>query len=222
MRELIRNIGPLFWVMSLFAVYGMSIIGERLFYFHRVNINSGDFLRGLSALLRRGSYHEARHEAALLPGPTARVVEAVLSRPRLSRPELRDIAAEATQLEVFRIERNIRGLLAVATVTPLLGMLGTVLSLVHFYGQAGVFEGRVPTLELSHAIYQALLTSAMGIALAIPAYLFYMYLAARARKLTNKVERAALETVHIICDARDHENRPTDAPPPARAVTEAP
>lgn len=217
MNELIQNIGPLFWVMSIFAVYGMSIIGERLFYFHRVNINSGDFLRGLSSLLRQGSYNEARHEAALLPGPTARVVEAVLSRPQLPRPELRDIATEATQLEVFRIERNIRGLLVVATVTPLLGMLGTVLSLVHFYGQAGIFEGRVPTLELSHAIYQALLTSAMGIALAIPAYLFYMYLAARARKLTNKVERAALETVHIICDARENNASAMPSAPATKA-----
>ncbi|MBT9450139.1 MotA/TolQ/ExbB proton channel family protein [Akkermansia glycaniphila] len=203
MSEFITRMGPLFWVMSIFAIYGMAIIGERLFYFHRVNINSGDFLRGLSSLLRKGRYDEARHEASLLPGPTARVVEAVLSRPKLSRSDLRDIAVEATQLEVFRVEKNIRGLLVVATVTPLLGMLGTILGLVRFYGQPGILEGKLPTIEMSSAIYQALLSSAYGVALAIPAYLLYMYLAARSRKLIHKIERAALETVHIICDARE-------------------
>ncbi len=203
MSEFITRMGPLFWVMSIFAIYGMAIIGERLFYFHRVNINSGDFLRGLSSLLRKGRYDEARHEASLLPGPTARVVEAVLSRPKLSRSDLRDIAVEATQLEVFRVEKNIRGLLVVATVTPLLGMLGTILGLVRLYRQPGIREGKLATIERSSAIYQALLSSAYGVALAIPAYLLYMYLAARSRKLIHKIERAALETVHIICDARE-------------------
>ena len=52
-------------------------------------------------------------------------------------------------------------------------------------------------------LQQALLLSSAGIALAIPAYLFYMYLASRARKLINQVERAGLECVHIIADARE-------------------
>lgn len=211
MKELIDNIGPLFWVMSFFAVYAMGVIGERLFYFHRVNINSGDFLRGLSALLRKRAYGEARHEAALLPGPTARVVEAVLSRPSLPRTELRDIATEAVQLETYRIEKNIRGLLVTAMVTPLLGMFGTILALIRFYNQPNILEGRVPALEMSHAVHQALLASAMGIALAIPAYLFYVYLSSRARKLTNKVHRAALETVHMIADARMNGLQPPTA-----------
>lgn len=200
--EFLAQIAPILWIMGFFAVYGLAVIGERLFYFHRVDINSGDFLRGLSSLLRKGAYGEARHEAALLPGPTARVVEAVLSRPTLSRSELRDIATEATQLEVYHIEKNIRGLLVTAMITPLLGMFGTILSLMDLYNHPGFLERYLPAAEISHAIYEALLVSATGIALALPAYLFYLYLSARARKLVNKIHRAALETVHIIADAR--------------------
>lgn len=202
MKEFISQVGPLFWIMSIFAIYGMAVVIERLFYFHRVRINSGDFLRGLSMLVRKGAYAEAEHEAAQLPGPTARVVESIISRPHLSREDLGDIAQQSVQMEVFKIERNIRGLLVVATVSPLLGLLGTVLALMKYFVQPGVMDGKTPTLELTQAMYEALFTSAIGISMAIPAYLFYMYLTARARLVVHEVERAGIETIHVICDAR--------------------
>ena len=203
MREMIVAMGPMFWLILFFATLALAVLAERLFYFHRININSGEFLRGLSALLRSGQYDECLHEARQLPGPMARVVEAVLSRPRLSRQELREIALEASEVEVYRIERNVRVLLVCATVMPLLGVLGTLLALVSFYEQPGVTDGAAAAPVVAATLQQALLLSAAGIALAIPAYLFYMYLASRARKLINNVERAGLECVHIIADARD-------------------
>ena len=203
MREMIVAMGPMFWLILFFATLALAVLAERLFYFHRININSGEFLRGLSALLRSGQYDECLHEARQLPGPMARVVEAVLSRPRLSRQELREIALEASEVEVYRIERNVRVLLVCATVMPLLGVLGTLLALVSFYEQPGVTDGAAAAPVVAATLQQALLLSAAGIALAIPSYLFYMYLASRARKLINNVERAGLECVHIIADARD-------------------
>ncbi len=211
---MISTMGPIFWLIMLFAVLSLAVVAERLFYFHRVNINSGDFLRGLSSLLRSGQYDEALHEARELPGPMARVVEAVLTRPRLERGELRDIALEAADMEVYRVERNIRTLQACATVMPMLGILGTLLALVAFYEQPGVTDGAAAPPMVASTLQQALMLSATGIALSVPSYLFYMYLAARARRIINKVARAGLECVYIICDARDaaKENEPLPAP----------
>ncbi|MCH5285204.1 MAG: MotA/TolQ/ExbB proton channel family protein [Akkermansiaceae bacterium] len=217
---IIIDMGPILWLIVFFAVLALAVIAERLFYFHRVNINSGDFLRGLSALLRSGQYDEALHEVRQLPGPMARVVEAVLSRPKLARSELREIALEAAELEVFRVDRNIRTLLVCATVMPLLGLLGTILALMDFYEQPGITDGGAAIPQIAGALRHALMVSATGITLAIPAYIFYMYLAARARKIINSVERAGLECVHIICDARtrspqSRREKKTAAHPPA-------
>ena len=201
----------MFWLILFFAVLALAVRAQRLFYFHRININSGDFLRGLSALLRSGQYDECLHEARQLPGPMARVVEAVLSRPRLSRHELREIALEASEVEVYRIERNVRTLLVSATVMPLVGILGTLLALVSFYEQPGVTDGAAAAPVIAATLQRALLLSASGVALAIPTYIFYMYLASRARKLINQVERAGLECVHIIADARElAQNKPVE------------
>jgi biopolymer transport protein ExbB len=211
MQEIIAAMGPMFWLILFFAVLALAVLAERLFYFHRININSGDFLRGLSALLRSGQYDECLHEARQLPGPMARVVEAVLSRPRLSRHELREIALEASEVEVYRIERNVRTLLVRATVMPLVGILGTLLALVSFYEQPGVTDGAAAAPVIAATLQRALLLSASGVALAIPTYIFYMYLASRARKLINQVERAGLECVHIIADARElAQNKPVE------------
>ena len=213
MREMIIAMGPMFWLILFFATLALAVLAERLFYFHRININSGEFLRGLSALLRSGQYDECLHEARQLPGPMARVVEAVLSRPRLSRHELREIALEASEVEVYRIERNVRTLLVCATVMPLLGVLGTLLSLVSFYEQPGITDGAAAAPMIAATLQQALLLSASGVALSIPTYIFYMFLASRARKLINMVERAGLECVHIIADAREEAlNKKPEAP----------
>ncbi len=200
--ESLSAMDPILWLIIFFVVLAFAVIAERLFYFHRVSINSGDFLRGLSALLRSGQYNEALHEARQLPGPMARVVEAVLMRPRLARSELREIALEAAELEVFRVDRNIRTLLVCATVMPLLGLLGTILGLVDFYEQPGIIDGAASMPQVAFALRHALILSAIGISLSIPVYIFYMYLASRARKIVNNIERAGLECVHIICDAR--------------------
>lgn len=216
MSEIIDTMGPIFWLIMLFAALALAVVAERLFYFHRVNINSGDFLRGLSALLRAGQYDEALHEARQLPGPMARVVEAVLSRPRLQRSELREIALEAADLEVYRVERNTRTLQACATVMPLLGILGTLLALVSFYEQPGITDGAAAQPVVASTMQQALMLSALGVALSIPTYLFYMYLCSRSRQVINNMERAALECVHIICDATEAQAKAA-APAPRRS-----
>ena len=99
----------MFWVLSVLAVYALAVVAERILYFHRIQINTGDFLRGIYKLVNAGKTDEARHEASILPGPAARVVYSVLAHAGLRREELRTVAEDSVQMEVFQIEKNIRG-----------------------------------------------------------------------------------------------------------------
>lgn len=205
MKELFQNGGPIVWILCAFSIYGLGVVAERLFYFHRVRINSGDLLRGISLLVKKGSYAEALHQVSRAPGPVARVIESALCRPEAGRNELGAVVQESAQLEVFKVEKNVRGLLTVATVAPLLGLLGTLLALMKFYYQTNFSDDRLSGNGLSQAVFEALITSALGLAIAIPAYLFYMFLAARARLVINEIERAGIETVNIISDSKRQE-----------------
>ena len=195
--------GPVVWLQAGLALIGAVCLVDRLFFFHRARVAVGDLLAGLANHVRRKAYAEARHEAARAPGPVARVCHAMLMRHTLPRKDLRDVAQEAGQLEVPRIEKNIRVLLGVALLAPLLGLLGTVLGLVETFqrlGEQGAFSG---SAELSVGIYQALVTTVLGLVIAIPAYLFYLYFVGRARRLMHRIERAGIEMLNILCDARE-------------------
>lgn len=190
------------WVQLFLLFVGVVCTIDRMFYFYRARINVGDLLVGLSTHLRRKAFAEAMHEAARAPGPVARVAHATLLRHHLSRADLRDIAAEAGQLEVPRIEKNIRGILGAALLAPLVGMLGTLLGLVEMFQRMSEQGGFASPAELSGGVFQALITSVLGLAIAVPMYLFYLYFIGRTKRLVHRIERVGIEMVNLICDAR--------------------
>ncbi len=202
---LIEQGGPLVWVLLGLGFVGAVCVVERMFYFHRARINVGDLLVGLSHHVRRRAFAEALHEAARAPGPVARVAHAALLRYYLGRRDLRDVVREAGQLEVPRIEKNIRVILATAMLAPLVGMLGTLVGMLEAFQRVSELGGFTGPAELSGGVFTALITSVIGLTVAVPLYLFYLYFVARAKRLVHRLERAGIEMVHLIADVREEE-----------------
>lgn len=203
--ELIEKGGPLIWVQLALAFFGSIFIVERLFYFHRARINVSSLLVGLGVHIKRRAFAEALHEAARAPGPVGRVAHAGLLRYYLDRRDLSDVVREAGQLEVPRIEKNIRSLLAVALIAPLIGMLGTMLGMIDAFQRASEQGGATGPNELSAGVLSALITSVIGLTVAVPMYIFYLYFVGRSKRLVSRIERAGIEIVHLIADAREEE-----------------
>lgn len=203
MFQLIDQGGPFVYALALLAFFAMLIIVERIFFFQRVRISVGDLLLGLANHVRKGAFAEAQHEAARAPGPTARVVHAVLTRKNLPRRDLRDVAQEAGQLEVPRLERNLRALYGIALLAPLVGMLGTVSGLVKTFMAVSQEKGFAAPADMSAGVYESLITTAIGLAIAVPVYLFYLFFYGRVKRMVHRIERAGIEMVNIICDARE-------------------
>ncbi len=204
--ELIEKGGPLVWVLLALAFFGAIFIVERLFYFHRARINVSSLLVGLGVHIKRRAFAEALHEAARAPGPVGRVAHAGLLRYYLDRRDLSDVVREAGQLEVPRIEKNIRAILAVALIAPLVGMLGTMLGMIDAFQRVSEQGGLTGPNELSAGVLSALITSVIGLTVAIPMYIFYLYFVGRSKRLVSRIERAGIEVVHLIADAREEED----------------
>jgi biopolymer transport protein ExbB len=202
---LVERGGPLVWVILGLGFYGAVCVVERLFFFHRARINVTSLLLGLGLHVKRRAFAEALHEAARAPGPVGRVAHAGLLRYYLDRADLRDVVREAGQLEVPRIEKNIRAILAVALLCPLVGMLGTMLGMVDAFQRVSEQGGTSGPTDLASGVLTALLTSVMGLAVAIPMYIFYLYFVGRSKRLVGRLERAGIEVVHMIADAREEE-----------------
>lgn len=202
---LVEKGGPLVWVLLALGFFGAIFIVERLFYFHRARINVSALLVGLSMHIKRRAFAEALHEAARAPGPVGRVAHAGLLRYYLDRRDLGDVVREAGQLEVPRLEKNIRAILAVALISPLVGMLGTLLGMIDAFQRASEQGGATGPNELSAGVLSALITSVIGLTVAVPMYIFYLYFVGRSKRLVSRIERAGIEIVHMIADAREEE-----------------
>ena len=203
--ELIEKGGPLVWVLLLLGFFGSVCIVERLFFFHHARINVSSLLLGLASHVERRAFAEALHEAARAPGPVGRVAHAALLRHYLDRSDLRDVVREAGQLEVPKIEKNIRAILSVALVAPLIGMLGTLLGMVDIFQRISEQGGPSEPGELSAGVLTALVTSVIGLTVAVPMYLFYLYFLGRSKRMVGRIERAGIELLHMICDTREVE-----------------
>ncbi|GDX08350.1 flagellar motor protein MotA [Verrucomicrobiota bacterium] len=196
--------GPVMWFILICSVLGSAVFLERLVYFHRISVRVGEFMRGLANLIHGRRYSEAQMEAAATRGPVQRVVHAAIIRHSAPRSELKDIVEEAGQLEVPRLERRLGMLATLAFLTPLLGLLGTVAGLLEAFKSMAATTGMTSTAEIGNGIYQALITTASGLAVCIPCAMAYAYLSARANAVIHDMERAGIEVVNLLVESRQH------------------
>jgi biopolymer transport protein ExbB len=209
MLDYMQKGGPLMWLILLCSVVSVAVFVERLLYYHRASIDVGEFLQGLSNLLRSRKYAEARVECQAVGVPVTRVLHAAISRHHLSRSELREIVQEAGQLEVPRLERHLTLLVAIGYIAPLIGLLGTVTGLMQAFVELSANNGYATLAEVSGGIYQSLLTTAGGLVVTIPTILAYCHLSARLNALLHEMERAGIEVVNLL----------SDIPPDAAIIT---
>ncbi len=196
------------WLQATLGFVGLFVMVERMVFFQHAGGKVADLLLGITNHVRKKAYAEALHEASRARGPEARVVHSVLMRHHLDRTNLREIAQEAGQLEVPRIERYLRILLGVAMLAPMLGMFGTVLGLLQVFekvGAVGTTDATAAQAALASGMFQSLVSTAIGLGLAIPSYLVYLYLYGKARRMLHRLERAGIEAVNIVCDSREHD-----------------
>ena len=205
MMELVQKGGPLMWLILACSVTALGVFAERLFFLHRASIHTGDFLRGLANLLRKKNYAEAVQECAATPGPVPRVLHAMLVKHDAPRRELRDIAQEAGQLEIPRLERNLALLGTIAYATPLVGLLGTILGLLTAFQQITTHGGYATAAEIAGGVYESLLTSAAALTVAIPAFVAHSYISARVNDVVHDIERASIELLEILQESRKND-----------------
>lgn len=200
------------WLLLVASMVAVAVFADRLLYLHRITIPVGDFVRGLANLIGRGAYAEAQVQCMNTPGPVARVIHAAILRHNMPRAELKAIVQEAGQLEVPRLESYLPMLSTLAHVCPLIGLLGTVTGMINAFVTVSSRGGYVTANILSNGIYQSLLTTAGGLAVAIPAYLAHNYLSSRINALLHDMERAGIEVVNLLIDTRrEHDIIPFEA-----------
>jgi biopolymer transport protein ExbB len=192
--------GPVIWLILFASAVGIAAFIERVLHFHRAQINSTEFLNGVRNVLKRENVVEALAICDATPGPVARLVKiAILNRER-GRDGVREILEEAGFLEVPRLEEKLSILATIAQIAPLLGLLGTVLGFIRVFAKLQEAGLQAHIGLLSTGVWQALICTAAGLAVSIPAYVAYNYLVSRVNAIVLDMEQSSTEILNIVTD----------------------
>jgi biopolymer transport protein ExbB len=180
------------------SVVALIIIFERLWSLRRKRIFRFDILDTIEQLLREHKIPEAttlckRHDSTM----TRLVLVALLNSDR-SKAEIKELIEDHGRQEVPFLERYLTMLGTIASVSPFLGLLGTVVGLLRVFDAISQQGGVTNAAILSAGIHNALITTVAGLCVAIPSLVAYNYFARRAESLVLEVERISLRLLNIL------------------------
>lgn len=173
--DLLTKGGPLMIPIVLCSVVALTIILERGYYFFRNRDRIDGWMAQMEGLLSRDSLTEAKALCAEAGGPVARVMAVGLQLRQKSAEEREDILSRVGSEELRRLNGPLRGLGIVAHVSPLLGLLGTVTGMMAVFMKIQELGGDVDASILAGGIWEALITTAAGLTVAIPTMVFYHF-----------------------------------------------
>lgn len=188
--EYILKGGPVMWPLMAFSILAVVVIIERLIALRRAKINVNEFLAKLrKALIVKRSIREAIKTCEDYRGPVASIVKAGLLKYGQPKEDVEKTIENAALFEMNRLERGLVVLATTANVAPLLGFFGTVTGMIKSFDALSKAGLSNPGL-VAAGISEALITTAGGLAVAIPAQLFYNYFMSRINKFVRDIETA--------------------------------
>ena len=196
--ELLRQGGPMVWVLLIVSAFGITAFLERLLYYHRAQINASEFMAGVRTVLKNENVVEAVAICDATPGPVARMAKLGILNREQSHDRLRELLDDHSRAEVPRLEKRLNMLGTIAQIAPLLGLLGTVLGFIQIF--QGVWrEGNwVLANVLAGGIWQGLVCMALGLAIAIPCTIAFNYLVGRKDDIALDIEKSNAELINIL------------------------
>ena len=188
--------GPMMFVLLGLAVLLLVLFIERLLFLHRGQIRAQAFVDGIKNILAKRRLVEALTVCEETPGPVAAVVKAALLHADDSAEAMRFHVQEAAVIELPALERRLGSLAAITQVAPLVGLLGTVIGMVTTF--MAFEKDYMSASALARGMWQALLSVAGSLMLAIPAHLAHHFLSGRVRAIVRDVEWAANEIMKYL------------------------
>ncbi|OHD12109.1 MAG: flagellar motor protein MotA [Spirochaetes bacterium GWC1_27_15] len=191
--------GPI--IMSLILIcllVATFIIIERFLYLNRIKINDEKVIDRLSSAIKKGNYDEALAICENAPSPVTNLMVAGIKYKEESEHQIQEAIKDAASLEIPKLEKYLTTLGTIANISTLLGLLGTVQGNMEAFGIIGAKSALGSMEMLATGISKALITTAFGLIVSIPATIFYNHLTNNVNNIILKLETQANELMSIL------------------------
>ena len=220
MFDFLAKGGVLVGPILLCSVIALALFLERLIRFSRITIGGTALVSQVSEHLRHGNAETAIATASRDDSPMGRILVQAMEVGDGNRETLETVLIHATEAETRELSRYLQALATIGNITPLLGLLGTVLGMIKAFMVIQEMGGKVNAAVLAGGIWEAMLTTALGLAVALPTMVAHSYLTARVDRYEAQLEDGVVAFLKSMGSRGSTppprsitDGRPTVAPP---------
>lgn len=192
-------------IIGICSLVSFTIFIERLLFLRRSEINTNQFIVTLRSVIRQGNMVEGIRICENTGGPIAAIVKAGLSRHDKNKEQIEHAMEISGLLEIARLEKNGKILAVIAHITPLIGLLGTVLGFIQAFSEmrlSGLVD--ISATRIGDALEYALVTTAAGLVVSIPSTVAYNYLVSRIEGIVLEIQTASSEIVDLLVNSTQY------------------
>ena len=202
MLEIIKSGGILMWPIILCSILALAISAERFWTLRREQIVPTGLLNRVWGWMKNDALGQSHLRELRESSPLGRVLAAGLVNARHGRDLMKESIQEAASVEIHLMEKYLNALGTIAAVSPLLGLLGTVFGMIEVFNQI-MLQGTGNTGAFAGGISEALVTTAAGLIVAIPALVSHRILLRRVDEIVVFMEQEATKLVDVLHGNRE-------------------
>ncbi len=212
MLELLTAGGWLIWPILLCSIVALTIVIDRFRQLRTDKVMPPGLYSRIEKLIQDKKLTNAHVSTLAEQSPLGSIFSAAISHAHLRNRELKATVEDSGRHQIHEMEKYLNTLGSIAAITPLLGLLGTVVGMIKVFAAITVVGVGQPQ-ELAEGISQALVTTATGLTVAIPSLLFYRHFKSRIQALSIDMEREVLRLFTLIERTKSSDNQTTQKPP---------
>jgi len=202
MLDLFRE-SPIMSVLLICSIIAFTFAIERWWFFRRNRINVPKFMERVKEFLRRNELDRLFGYCERKRGPVPRMIHTALTNLSLPKEEMERLLDTTKEKEEVKFEKNLSILGTLSNIAPLLGLFGTVLGIIRAFRDIAV-TGSGGSAVVAMGVAEALLTTAVGIIIAVVSTIFYNYFMRRIRVMDVETEDVRVNLWPILREAGNH------------------
>ena len=187
--------GTVMYPLLLLSVLAFGVAIERLYFLSKIKTNTKEFVEKIFLALSNNLVSEALQTCETYSGAIARMLKAGLKKHQKGRDEVEKAIASSGSLEVAKMERGLSLLQSIAAIAPLLGFLGTVMGMISSFDAMGKTGN---ASEVAIGISEALITTAAGLIVAIPASFLKNYFGNKINNFVYEMEESSMNFLNAL------------------------
>ncbi|MBP1683095.1 MAG: Biopolymer transport protein [Ignavibacteriaceae bacterium] len=192
--------GFIMWFILLSSIIGLAVSIDRFIMLRKAKINVPAFMVRIRGFIKKKDISGAISYCMQEKSPVANIVRKGLKKYKYGHDRVKDAIENAGSQEVSKLEKGLSVLASVAGIAPLLGFLGTVTGMIQAFMTIQDLAGAANPSDLAGGIWEALITTAFGLIIGIPAFALYNYFLSAVKKLVGEMETVANDVIDVIQD----------------------